>query len=1332
MKKLLLFITCFLFTYHSWSQLSMIYENSFRNWQPGQGWVIIDSDAIPGTVGMVNKSVTLGSPPSTEIMDHMLGVKSLTGAGNMVFMTPPLSLQNDPWAQFYSFRSAGLSFSVWVVPDANNPTLAGMTDSITVVSADGFNNINLSAYANTTVRLAFKVVGNNPSAQIDDLKVFTKQRLAYIPDPAFRSYLQTTIPAAFTGDSLNYTASQVTSLRRIISPNGTIASMEGLQYFPFLRKIDVSNNQITYFPMNRLPYLDTFIVNHNYLTAVPDMPLARYMNYDNNLVQNIPDFYNQNCAFLHANNNLIYDCLPGTNRFVNGQLNNNISIYKGSYFYYTLQSFYNTTLPAPVCTQSTGRVDGIVYFDQDMNGVFDPLTDPRIFSQNVTFSQGTTMITNQAGYYAMSADSGQVNIDVAPLPAVYQCTNPLNTVIGPGQVLHHDLRIIAAANFPDIEVTLAAAGAATVNSPLTLMATLRNIGTSVHTVTGKFAVPAGATYTSSTFGSLTGDTVYWTVTLQPFQQSSNAIRLSVTGLPPNQNCTFHVIAATTPDMNLVNNADSTTVFIAEEVIADLPIFQQLFGFPHDPNNKLVSTPVVDLNFDDYLYYTINFENIGTASASYVAVRDQLPVQLDPATFEYLGSTHPCTSSFAPGNLLQFTFSPIVLTATSLDPAHSTGSVWFRIKPSAPMQSGDTIKNRASIIFDTQAPVITNYSKVRVETLKDAEFQSRTPLHICSNGTVKFEDLSTGLPLSWEWSFEGAAQGSSYQKYPEVVYATPGVYDVKLITRWADGHIDSILKPDYVVVGTPTSLSTIAPLCEGAGAYTLAEGLPAGGSYSGTGVSSGLFDPAVAGAGLHTLNYTYTDGFGCQNAAATTITVVPPYDFQTTGQLCSGGTYSWRGTEYTTPDTYTDSYVSSSGCDSSYTLHLSAAPVYAFTENHTICEGDSYSWQGSSYTTAGTRTANYTTVHGCDSNYTLQLDIVPMSFNESQTICEGDTYTWRGTDYTSADTYIQHYTSALGCDSTYTLNLAVTPLSAFTHNHNICEGETYAWQGNNYAAAGTYTANYTNHNGCDSTYTLNLAVTPLSAFTHNQNICEGETYAWQGTNYTEAGTYTANYTNHNGCDSTYTLNLAVTPLSAFTENHSICAGTAYAWHGNDYAAAGTYTANYTNHNGCDSTYTLNLAVTTVQTALTVNGTTINAGQSGAAYQWLDCDAAFSPVSGETSQSFTPVTSGTYAALITQGSCADTSACVAITVLGTASLSGGSLLVYPNPVSGQLTIELEGAANPMDFEIMDATGKLVYKGSMIHTTIVEMAAFSPGVYMIKLNNNGSFEYRKLVKE
>ncbi|MBU4539206.1 MAG: choice-of-anchor J domain-containing protein [Weeksellaceae bacterium] len=66
-----------------------------------------------------------------------------------------------------------------------------------------------------------------------------------------------------------------------------------------------------------------------------------------------------------------------------------------------------------------------------------------------------------------------------------------------------------------------------------------------------------------------------------------------------------------------------------------------------------------------------------------------------------------------------------------------------------------------------------------------------------------------------------------------------------------------------------ALSDFPVLCTNSGLYTLSEGFPAGGTYSGTGVSGGQFDPA---AGTQVITYDYTDPYGCSYSVSKTVTV----------------------------------------------------------------------------------------------------------------------------------------------------------------------------------------------------------------------------------------------------------------------------------------------------------------------------------------------------------------------------------------------------------------------------------------------------------------------------
>jgi uncharacterized protein (TIGR02145 family) len=63
-------------------------------------------------------------------------------------------------------------------------------------------------------------------------------------------------------------------------------------------------------------------------------------------------------------------------------------------------------------------------------------------------------------------------------------------------------------------------------------------------------------------------------------------------------------------------------------------------------------------------------------------------------------------------------------------------------------------------------------------------------------------------------------------------------------------------------------------------FKLKGGVPLGGTYSGPGVNqiTGYFNPAMAGAGLKTISYSYTNLFNCSNNATRTISVINPTPF----------------------------------------------------------------------------------------------------------------------------------------------------------------------------------------------------------------------------------------------------------------------------------------------------------------------------------------------------------------------------------------------------------------------------------------------------------------------
>jgi hypothetical protein len=83
-------------------------------------------------------------------------------------------------------------------------------------------------------------------------------------------------------------------------------------------------------------------------------------------------------------------------------------------------------------------------------------------------------------------------------------------------------------------------------------------------------------------------------------------------------------------------------------------------------------------------------------------------------------------------------------------------------------------------------------------------------------------------------------------------------------------INVIVNPLPVV--TFSTLGFADTVCSTSSSQNLTGGMPGGGAYNGTGISSNAFAPSSAGIGTYTLTYIYTDGNNCSSNATHDVTV----------------------------------------------------------------------------------------------------------------------------------------------------------------------------------------------------------------------------------------------------------------------------------------------------------------------------------------------------------------------------------------------------------------------------------------------------------------------------
>ena len=139
-----------------------------------------------------------------------------------------------------------------------------------------------------------------------------------------------------------------------------------------------------------------------------------------------------------------------------------------------------------------------------------------------------------------------------------------------------------------------------------------------------------------------------------------------------------------------------------------------------------------------------------------------------------------------------------------------------------------------------------------------------------------------------------------------------------------------------------------------------------------------------------------------------------------------------------------------------------------------------------------------------------------------------------------------------------------------------------------------------------------------------------------------------------------------------------------WNGVNYTSSGIYNQTLTNVSGCDSVVTLDLGIINVDTSVSyaISSSTLTAIATSATYQWLDCNNNNTPIVGETNQSFSPTSNGSYAVEVTQNGCTAISSCY--TVNNLMSLSFNILYpIYCNGWDANVEVNIIGGNPPYTY-------------------------------------------------
>jgi len=238
----------------------------------------------------------------------------------------------------------------------------------------------------------------------------------------------------------------------------------------------------------------------------------------------------------------------------------------------------------------------------------------------------------------------------------------------------------------------------------------------------------------------------------------------------------------------------------------------------------------------------------------------------------------------------------------------------------------------------------------------------------------------------------------------------------------------------------------------------------------------------------------------------------------------------------------------------------------------------------------------------------------------------------------------------------------------------------------------------------------------------------------GDTLSTSGTYNDTITNVVGCDSVITINLTIENGSSASISPTECLSYLSPG-GNTYSSTGTYTDTIPNFIGCDSVITINLTIASPNTNVTQAGTSgenLTATGTGT-FTWIDCGTNV-PV-GVSTAAYTATANGTYAVVVDNGTCIDTSSCYVVSGLSIDNNTLANLVkIYPNPTHGQFNIALETTDNTFTLELMNNVGQVIKNTLFTNTNIGNMEITGPnGLYFIRITkSNGEKATLRVVKD
>jgi hypothetical protein len=264
--------------------------------------------------------------------------------------------------------------------------------------------------------------------------------------------------------------------------------------------------------------------------------------------------------------------------------------------------------------------------------------------------------------------------------------------------------------------------------------------------------------------------------------------------------------------------------------------------------------------------------------------------------------------------------------------------------------------------------------------------------------------------------------------------------------------------------------------------------------------------------------------------------------------------------------------------------------------------------------------------------------------------------------------------------------------------------------------------------CNSSTQVSINILPTDTVFINSSICEGSDYLFVDTLVESSGSYTRTLLNQFGCDSIVNLELEVINVDTTFTSVNICEGESYLFEGSVYSLSGDYAAIYQSEALCDSVVllSLNVAQPPEPPVIYQIGDTLFSSYSYGNV-WYRYNAI---IPNATSDTLIVNHDGSYFCVHTDfmGCTSLPSNYIQILHTPVYMYDLDDFVIYPNPTSGIIYLEFPDSLKDSEIFVYDCSGRLLLTQKI--STEISLNNIASGLYVLYIESvNGKVLYKKI---